>query len=152
MRDFPNSKLTNSKKIIKENCKDILKYLDDGDKEKLKNMFCKKILFAEEEEEEEERIQILDRQIEEAIDFFEGRTVSYKTKTSIGTISSEHGIVTRLRLNVIIEDIKTDTDKKYNVKFYLYLICEEDRDIEGITKISIKSDSGEERVIGQFIK
>lgn len=157
LRDYPNPKLINSKKIIKQNCKDIFKYLEEGDKEGLRNMFCNKILYIEEKEEakdkeDEDWVENLDRQIEEAIDFFEGKTVSYKTKISTGTVSSQARIVVRLRLDITIENIKTDRNRKYKIKFYLYLICAEDSDIEGIPEISINSDSGEECVIGKFIE
>lgn len=47
------------------------------------------------------------------------------------------------------EDIITDADKKYEIKFYLYIVCAEDKDKE---EMSIRSDSGEERIIGEFIK
>lgn len=62
-----NWELVNSEKIAKQNCEDILKYLDNSDKEELKNMFCNKVLSTED----------LDKQIEDAIDFFQGKTSSW---------------------------------------------------------------------------
>lgn len=137
-----NGKFINSEKIAKENCEDILKYLEDGDKEGLKNMFCNKISSSEE----------LDKQIGEAIDFFEGKTSSYDAKTSSGGTSYRDGEIVRLKVSPSIEDIITDADKKYEIKFYLYIVCAEDKDKEGISEISITSDSGEECIIGEYIK
>ena len=137
-----NWELINSEKRAKQKCEDILKYLESGDKEGLKNMFCNKILSTED----------LDKQIEEAIDFFEGKTISYEAKTSSGRSSAENGEITRLKVSPSIEDIITDADKKYEIKFYLYIVCAEDKDKEGVSEISIRSDSGEECIIGEYIK
>ncbi len=135
-------KVISSEKIAKENCETILSSLDTGDKEGLKNLFCNTVKSSSE----------LDAQIEAAMDFYEGKTVSYDNILSSETGSNRDGKIVEKTINPAIRGIVTDTNKKYEIKLYIYIICAEDLDREGVTKISIESDDGEECIIGKYLE
>lgn len=132
----------NSDKIAKQQCEAVLEYLDNDDVEGLKSMFCNKTVSSLD----------LDEQIQDAMNVFEGKTISYQALTSIGGRSYENGQITRLDITPSIINIVTDTDKEYEITFYSYLICVDDRDKEGISKISIKFENGQECIIGEYIR
>lgn len=135
-------KVIASDKIAKENCEAILNSLDTGDKEGLKNLFCNKVKSSAE----------LDTQIDAAMEFYDGKTVSYDTILGAGSGSNRNGKIVRKTNNPNIIDIVTDTNKKYDIKFYMYIVCSEDEDKVGISEISIKSDEGKECIIGSWIE
>lgn len=135
-------KYINSNKIEKEQCEAILQYLDNDDVEGLKSMFCNKVESSTE----------LDTQIQDAMDFFEGKTISYDTVLGAGGGSYKDGKIDWKDIHPHITEIVTDANKKYDIKFYSYIICESDKDKVGISEISIKSENDEECIIGEWIR
>lgn len=135
-------KIINTDKVERETCEEILKYLENGDNESLKKMFCNKTLANEN----------IDKQIQEAIDLFKGKIISYDIKSGACSESFREGKRDYLFISPSIKNIVTDKNNKYQIKFYTYIVCAEDSDKEGISEISIESDSGEECIIGEYIE
>ena len=135
-------KFINTDKLEKELCEDVLKYLENGDNEELKKMFCNKTLANEN----------IDEQIQEAIDFFKGKIISYDLNIGSCGESFKDGKREYLTLSPYIENIETDKNIKYKIRFYTYIVCAEDSDKVGLSKISVESDSGEECIIGEYIE
>ena len=122
----------------------ILECLDDENAEDLKSMFCEKAL---------EETDNIDRQIERAMEFFEGKTESYDSDSRISYYeesSHREGKMVRLRSSGTIKDIITDQDKKYSIRFYNYLVYDEKPEKVGLSEITIYSEEGYSRVIGDF--
>ena len=122
----------------------ILECLDEENTDELKSLFCEKILTEKED---------LDRQIERAMVFFEGKTESYDTNRSISDSDGryyEGGKIVEISTSGSIRDVITDQDKYYRIKFYNYLVLDEDPTREGISEITIYSEEGYSRVIGDF--
>lgn len=136
---------------------EVVKNFDKKDADGLKAMLCTKTQETEE----------IDRQIQSGLDFFEGRATFGK----VGTVNGqdlydgghdwhafvndkenvENGQPTRTSIAVRVENIETDTKKIYSLKFYAYLLCREDKAIEGISQIIIENNDGRELVIGKRI-
>lgn len=135
-------KFINADKVGIKTCDKIINYLENGDNEGLKKMFCNKTLANEN----------IDKQIQEAIDLFKGKIISYDIKSGACSESFREGKRDYLFISPSIKNIVTDKNNKYQIKFYTYIVCAEDSDKEGISEISIESDSGEECIIGQYIE
>ena len=129
--------------------KSILKAFDEQDQEALKSLFCEK----------SQAIPELDEQIQAAMDFYEGKMVSYDD-SSIWTSDGqrrEAGIITRVTTGGRIRYIETDAGKHYTIAFSNHLVNKDDPDKVGISKLRImygdildKNRSGEEVVVGEF--
>ena len=85
--------------------------------------------------------------------FFEGKTESYDTNRSISDSDGryyEGGKIVEISTSGSIRDVITDQDKYYRIKFYNYLVLDEDPTREGLSEITIYSEEGYSRVIGDF--
>jgi hypothetical protein len=121
---------------------ELLKYLSEDDVDGLKSMFCTAISVSSD----------FDGQIQAAMDFFDGKVVSYDSIQSGGVDKLiENGRTVRLAANPRITGIKADSDEEYEIKFYSYLINDARPDIVGISKlIIIKNSNGKECVVGEL--
>lgn len=142
LKMYCNGRFINSEKIAKQQCKEILRCLDDNDSDGLRSMFCNK----------SKAYLTLDKQIQDAMDFFEGRTISYNILLSSGGTSYENGVITSCDIYPFIKDIVTDAQKKYRIRFCEYIVCKENSDKEGISEIIIESEDGKECVIRTYIE
>jgi len=122
---------------------EVLKYLDTDDVEGLKSMFCEKTIAL---------IPDLDEQIEAAMDFYKGKTVSYRGILGSEGESVENGITTKLDINPHITDIETDAGGKYHIKIYAYIIYTKDTTMEGISEIDIYTEDDTVCVIGKYLE
>jgi len=118
----------------------VLKYLDTDDVEGLKSMFCEKTIAQTPD---------LDEQIEAAMDFYEGKTVSHGSILGTGGESVDNGVTTKLDMNPHITDIETDAGEKYHIKLYSYVIYTKDTTMEGISEIDIYAENNTVCVIGK---
>jgi len=117
----------------------VLKYLDTDDVEGLKSMFCEKTISETPD---------LDEQIEAAMDFYKGKTVSYRGILGTEGESVDNGVTTKLRMNPHITDIETDAGEKYHIKIYAYIIYMKDTTMEGISEIDIYAENDTVCTIG----
>ena len=124
-----NSIVTRDSKPMSEK---VLKYLDTDDVEGLKRMFCEKTIAQTPD---------LDEQIEAAMEFYEGKTVSHGNTLGSEGESVDNGVTTKLDMEPHITDIKTDAGGKYNIMIYSYLVYAEDPSKEGISEIDIYTEN-----------
>ena len=90
----------------------ILKCLEKKDKETLKSMFSEKIRKRKE----------FDSEIDTALNFIDGKIVSYDPDTDGGSGDSiDDGKINYIRLYIYIRDIKTDKEKKYYISGLYYV-------------------------------
>ncbi|GHV49293.1 hypothetical protein FACS189499_10300 [Clostridia bacterium] len=136
--NFIDSDIVGEKK-----CREVLRCFNENDNEGLKKMLCAQT----------SSIYDIDEQIQSAMDFFEGKIVSYKSINGIsgGGEAVDNGKVTWLDIHPLIQNIKTDADKVYEIRFYSYLVYAKDKDYVGISKMLITDEKGDERVIGRLL-
>lgn len=127
-----------------QQAEDVFNYLKNKDAEGLKSLFCDKIIDSSED---------LDDQIKEAMDFFDGKIVSYEQISSgSGGSSNRNGKTVELSATPHIKGIITDTGEKYEIFFNTYIIITDYEDRVGISQLTIKSDDGRKCVVGDFYK
>lgn len=124
--------------------KELLQYLSDNDAEGLKGMFCNTTKSSPD----------LDDQIQEAMEFFEGKIESHDSLVGIsgGGQSIDDGKTTKLDICPHITNIKTDAGKTYEILFYSYLVRVDDENRVGISEIDITSSDGEKCVVGKYLE
>jgi len=78
-------------------------------------------------------------QIQEAFDLVEGEIISYELPdgTGGGGREVENGVVTADNMTPRINNVITDSGKKYTICFQYFLIFEDDRSVEGLDNIII---------------
>ncbi|MDD3137762.1 MAG: DUF5104 domain-containing protein [Lachnospiraceae bacterium] len=122
--------------------KKLMGYLSDGDAESFKAMFCEKTQSTDN----------FDEQIQMAMDFFDGKIISWDDMILSGgeEESTRKGKTVIRYISPQINDIKTDTGKTYEILFYGYLVNAEHEDYVGISELHITADDGSECVVGEF--
>jgi len=137
-----SEKYINTDKEQKKISEEILKCLNEDDAEAFKNMFCNKIKASEN----------FDNQIQDAFNFFEGKIVSYDDLIRADSDGKSwiDGKLSRVSTSGRVTNVVNDETKRYSIKFYNYLICTEDKDKEGISEVTIKSNNGSECKIGDY--
>jgi hypothetical protein len=109
--------------------KAFLAVLDARDIDGIKEMLCEETLALPD----------IDEQIAGALDFFEGKVVSYGfSHPGGGGDSIEWGETIKLYRTPYIDDIKTDAGKTYKVGFHYYLIYKDNENKVGITNFSVR--------------
>jgi hypothetical protein len=134
----------NDDSIAQKDCEQILEFLDTKDSKSLKSMFCKEILSSP---------QNLDAQIQTAMNFFQGKTISHGSfKNAGGGEAWEHWQISRLDISPYIKNIVTDANKKYEIHASAYIVYKADKNKEGISDIVITASDGQKCEIGKYIK
>jgi hypothetical protein len=118
---------------------EVLRCLDEDNAEELKSMFCPKIL---------NEVTDLDDQIKNAMEFYDGKTISHGNILGTSGRSVRGGEIIISDANPYICDIITDANKKYNIKIDSYTIYAEDVSRVGISEILIRTSDGLECKIG----
>lgn len=136
----------------------IVDIFEKKDLKALKNMFCAKTL----------KLDGIDKQIQLALDFFEGKP----TNGVIGKVDGQdisdgshdynisvidhetvkNSLPTSTSIEVLINNIETDIGKVYEIKYFAYLLCIDKKNIEGISQMIISSNDGKKQIIGKKIK
>ena len=120
--------LQHSKDSVEGRCARILKCLSDGDKETLKDMFSPKA----------KRRKRLDKEIDKAMEFFEGKVEKYITNIDGGDeIEVDKGKTTFYSKSLLIRDIQTDAGKTYTIYGLYYRVNDKDPESIGLSYISI---------------
>lgn len=122
-------------------CVEIIRCLEENDVAGLKKLFCPKILSG---------YSGLDDEINEAMNFFEGQVISHDNFQHPCSSQKEKGKWVRYEYSPYMNNIKTDKNKTYNIKFYLITIWENDVDRVGISEINITDENGEKCFIGDY--
>jgi hypothetical protein len=112
----------------------MLKALSENDKETVKSMFSKKVKKRKE----------LDKEIDKAMEFFEGKVLEYYSGVSGGDeLEVDNGKTTYFSLSIQIKSIKTDANKTYSIYGLYYVVNDDDPDSIGLRYISIYDDTNE---------
>ncbi len=120
--------LQHSKDSVEGRCARILKCLSDGDKETLKDMFSPKA----------KRRKRLDKEIDKAMEFFEGKVLEYYPYVSGGDdLAIDNGKTTLYSESIQIKKIKTDSDKIYSIYGLYYTVNDKDPESIGLSYLSI---------------
>jgi hypothetical protein len=123
-------------------CEEVLTYLDTDDVEGLKSMFCEKTI---------KETPDLDEQIEAAMEFYEGKTVSHGNILGVESDSVDNGVTTEHYIGPHITRIETDSGDKYDIVICSYLIYSKDTTKEGITEIDIYNEDKMKCTIGKYM-
>lgn len=99
----------------KEKSKELLGYLSNNDTDGLKSMFCDLTLS----------LKTFNNEIQIALDFFDGRVISYNINGINSGESIKDGKRTKMDISPYITDIITDTNYLYELIYYYYIINEE---------------------------
>jgi len=106
----------------------ILKCLSEGGKETLKDMFSPKA----------KRRKRLDKEIDKAMEFFEGKVLEYYPYVSGGDdLAIDNGKTTLYSESIQIKKIKTDSDKIYSIYGLYYTVNDKDPESIGLSYLSI---------------
>lgn len=122
-------------------CNEIIRCLEEKDNESLKNMFCSKTLSG---------YSALNDEINEAMKFFEGQVISHDNFQYPSGAKKEKGKWVEYDYSPYMDNIKTDKNKTYNIKFYLITVYEAETERVGISEISVKDENGKQCLIGDY--
>jgi len=112
---------------VNEYSKEVLRCFDEEDVDGLKSLFCEEI----------QNTHNLDEDIKNALDIYQGKTISYKIIGGTGGETVENGKIVLKDENIQIGEIKTDTGNEYVIVIYSYVINEEYPNRIGISAIDI---------------
>ncbi len=117
----------------------IVGYLNNKDIESLKSLFCPK----------SQGLEDFDKQINAAIDLIDGSIISYDDKLmgSEGK-STEYGRITELDRRWGVDEVITDSGKKYELYIDYQVIYENDIGKVGIQRLFVENEEGTEVQIG----
>ena len=121
--------------------KELLSYLENDDAEGLKSMLC----------EMTRESPTIDEEIEAALAFFEGEIISRDKELGSSEKSVRNGEIVYMSVNPAINNIKTDKEQIYRIKFYVQVVNAKSPEKEGVSEIVITNAEGEKCVIGEFL-
>ena len=128
--------------IGREQAEEILRCLNEDDIEGLKSMFCKEISDTHN----------LDKEIAEAMEFFDGESVSHDKVLVGGGQSVENGKIVDRHIRYAILNIKSNTEKKYKIVTHSYLDYDKNSDCIGITYLKVINNATDDFVqIGEYV-
>ena len=113
---------------MKNDCKEIIRCLEEKDSDTLKNMFCEKLL---------NNYENIDEDIEQAMVFFQGNITSYGNVLYGDDDSFINGECVKFSASPIIDPITTDSGKEYSIVYNEHIIDVENPEKIGISYIEI---------------
>ena len=120
---------------------ELLGYLENDDAEGIKGMLC----------EMTRESPTIDEEIEAALAFFEGEIISRDKELGSSEKSVRNGEIVYMSVNPAINNIKTDKEQIYRIKFYVQVVNAKSPEKEGVSEIVITNAEGEKCVIGEFL-
>ena len=120
---------------------ELLGYLENDDAEGVKSMLC---VITKSDTDTDNEIVI-------ALEFFEGEVTSRDRELTASEESVTNGEIEYLTVRPYIKNVKTDSNRTYNIKFYAQLVNIDNPDKVGISKIIITDEGGNECVIGEYL-
>ena len=135
-------KLIDSKQSSNDKSKEIVRCFDEKDIEGLKNLFCEEVINSHN----------LDEEIQQAFDFYEGKSVSYDLYYGGSSGGWDNGVCVDEHITPQIKNLKTDNDKIYRIPYHEYVIYKQNPKCVGITYIRIFDESSDDMVqIGEHV-
>lgn len=133
----------NQGKYAREQADEILRCFDERDVSSLKAMFCEKVASTHD----------LDKEITEAMNMYNGKSVSHD-KIQVGDgDTAYHGVIIDSHFRYAIDNIKTDSGSVYTIGTHSYIVYQDDPSCIGITYLNlIIEETGEKIKIGEYVK
>ena len=133
----------NQGKYAMNQAAEILRCFDEKDVSSLKAMFCEKVASTHD----------LDKEITEAMNLYNGKSVSHDKIQVGGGDTAYHGVITDSHVWYSIRNIKTtDADSLYAIGTHTYIVYEDDPSRIGMTYLNfIDENSGEKIEIGECL-
>lgn len=96
----------------------------------------------------------IDNQIKTALSFFDGQLVSLNQVEIVGGEgeSTEKGKTVSHNISPYITGITTNTGKKYEIRFYDYLVNTKQPSYVGISELDITVEDGSKCIVGKYLK
>ena len=122
---------------------EILRCFDEKDVEGLKKLFC----------QHTKKDTDIDSQIDEAFDFYKGKSLSFKFAYNGGVAGSwRDGKAVDEHIEPEIQDISTELGNTYRIYYHEYLTYEKDEKCVGVTHMIIFDENTDEMIqIGEYV-
>lgn len=132
----------NQGKYGREQAEEILRCFDEKDVSSLKAMFCEKVASTHD----------LDKEITEAMNLYNGKSISHDKIQVGGGDTGYHGVITDNHIWYNINNIKTDSGSFYTIATHSYIIYEKDPTCIGITYLTFIDENSHEKIeIGDYV-
>lgn len=129
--------------FAEETAKNILQFINQAEKESLMEMFAESVISEYD----------VNKQIDDFMEFFQGESSSYENvRCGIRESSFREECYTYKSVRILIEEVVTDLDEKYDIELEYVLVCEEDETQVGISKLFIRDSDdplGNQCLIGK---
>lgn len=125
----PNDLFADDYPFAEETMMTVLKCFDEKDTETLKSLFSESVVSAYD----------LDKQIEEAMNYYEGRSTSHddvSSDISESNYSQDHYVYKSIR--TVMDNIMTDNNKAYRIDFIYVLVDEKDETKIGLDTLFLR--------------
>lgn len=133
----------NQEKYGREQVIEILRCFDEKDVSSLKAMFCEKVASTHD----------LDKEITEAMNLYNGKSVSHDKVQFGGGDTGYHGVITDSHIGYSINNIETDDDSVYRIVTHSYIVYQNDPSCIGITYLTLIDEKSEGEIeIGEYVK
>lgn len=120
---------------------EIIRCLNEDDTEGLKDVFCAETQTSKD----------LEDQIQDGMDFFDGKVESHFDAGVDGGHVVQDGETVEQDYSIRYDNLKLDNGKIYTIIAVGYFICEEDLDVVGVSEIDIYDKDGNVCKIGECI-
>jgi len=127
-------------KLMNDQAKELLVYIDNRDAEGLRGVFSQDVLDTVD----------LDDQIESFFEIYEGKISTSDVELGHSSDSTDDGKITERYLSAYIH-IETETGNKYTIYFAGYQTIKRKPSMQGIYRISITTETNEEYLLGKHI-
>ncbi len=115
--------------FAEETAKNVLKYLEHDENESLMKMFAESVIFKYD----------INKQIDDAMEFFQGESASYENiRCGIRESSYREESYTYKSVRIVVENVVTDSNEEYDIELEYILVSEEDETQVGISKLFIR--------------
>lgn len=88
----------------------------------------------------------LDEEIEMAFELINNEIVSHKNIVGSESSAVDKGKISKLEVYPIIRPVETIDGSEYEIYFYSYIVCEKNKNNEGISEINIIYDDVEYKI------
>ena len=132
----------NKGKYGRKQVTEILRCFDERDIAGLKAMFCEKVASEHD----------LDSEIKDAMDLYNGKSISHDKVQFGGGELIYHGEIVDDHIGYLIENIETDKESNYCIATHSYIIYQDDPSCIGMTYLTLFDNNTNENIkIGEYV-